>query len=541
MRHTVVISDIHLSEVERSGGAWMRYRQRPYLPDHEIAAMLQGVQAELQSGDAGAPGDELTVVLNGDIFDFDAPHVIDGESVFHDMPRTAEHTVPALTAILDDHPVFLEALGKVLAEGHQVVVLAGNHDVALTLPEVMAVLTDRLAQAAAQAREQDGGAAGRRELALGAKVIFRPWFHRTADGIVIEHGNQYDHFCSLESPMIPFGDGRREIPPTVGTLATRHIAARFGYFNLHDDRSFMLSPWGYAAHWARNYLFSRRSPLLIWAAGTLRVLAGLRRHRPDPRDHRASRRRLRDGLLACAAQTGASLRAVVRHARLFARPLGNSPRAVLRELWVDRAAIISIAFALGVLALLHLPGIAALAGMFAPIVVVAYGRLAPKAKLNEAWLRIDDTARRIAAIHRARAVILGHTHQAFGRWEGDVFLGNSGSWAALPPSDHAGVAERRLIWLKSDPARPEAGLFGGLYAWKDGSIEPRQVRADERGGASGEGSVLGHHPGEQDARDRRQEGCEEEPGEAQPLGEVAAQRAGERGHHGHQRAPDSEV
>lgn len=541
MRHTVVISDIHLSQVERSDGAWMRYRQGPYLPDREIAEMLGAVRAELQTGDPGAPRGELTVVLNGDIFDFDAPHVIDGETVFHDMPRTAEHTVPALTAILDDHPIFVEALGHVLAEGHQVVVLAGNHDAALTLPEVAALLTARLTQAAAQTEALRGDTEGARQQALASKVTLRPWFHRTADGILIEHGNQYDRFCTIESPMTPLDDGQREIPPTVGTLATRHIAARFGYFNLHDDRSFMLSPWGYLVHWTRHYLFSRRSPLLIWAIGTLRILTALRRHRRDSQSSPPNRRRARDSLPAYAAQTGASLRAVVRHARLFARPLANSPRRVLRELWVDRVAVVSLALLLGILAKLLLPGIAAWAWIFAPILVVAYARLAPREKINEAWLRVDDIARRIASIHGAVAVVLGHTHRAFGRWEGDLFLGNSGSWAALPPSDQADVTERRLIWLQSDPAHPEAGLFGGLYAWKDGRLMPRQVRPATLGGGRGEGSVLRHHPREQDAGDRREERHEKEPGEAQLLGEVAAQRAGEGGPHGHQRTPDREV
>src|SRR5206468_2675160 len=40
MHHTVVLSDIHLCEVEPESGLWMRYRQRAYLPDAELAAML---------------------------------------------------------------------------------------------------------------------------------------------------------------------------------------------------------------------------------------------------------------------------------------------------------------------------------------------------------------------------------------------------------------------------------------------------------------------------------------------------------------------
>src|SRR5262245_26041511 len=57
MRHTVVISDIHLSEVERRSGPWMRYRQRPFAPDEQIAAMLGAVL------EAVHPNSELTVVL----------------------------------------------------------------------------------------------------------------------------------------------------------------------------------------------------------------------------------------------------------------------------------------------------------------------------------------------------------------------------------------------------------------------------------------------------------------------------------------------
>src|SRR5690349_15922172 len=112
MHHTVAISDIHLCELEPTAGLWMRYRQAPYSPDGEIAAMLDALRGEIRKGTGGSGGlhtqrDELTLVLNGDIFDLDAPRVIDNESVVHDLPRTAEHAVPAMEAILRDHPVFV--------------------------------------------------------------------------------------------------------------------------------------------------------------------------------------------------------------------------------------------------------------------------------------------------------------------------------------------------------------------------------------------------------------------------------------------------
>src|SRR5262249_27657673 len=139
-------------------------------------------------------GDELCLVLNGDVFDFDAPRVVDGESVFHDLPRTAEHAVPAITAILDDHAVFVAALGRVLADGHEVAFVSGNHDVLLALPEVRAVIVDRLiASLPPPARP-----------AARSRILFRAWFHLTADGIVLEHGHQYDSYCAHRYPMAPF-------------------------------------------------------------------------------------------------------------------------------------------------------------------------------------------------------------------------------------------------------------------------------------------------------------------------------------------------
>ena len=98
MRHTVVISDIHLCEVERTSGLWMRYRQAAFSPDRELADMIAELRRQVR-------GDTLTFVLNGDVFDFDAPRVIGEESVFHDLPRTAENAVTTMGAILDDHPI----------------------------------------------------------------------------------------------------------------------------------------------------------------------------------------------------------------------------------------------------------------------------------------------------------------------------------------------------------------------------------------------------------------------------------------------------
>ncbi|MFT3771997.1 MAG: hypothetical protein QM820_41855 [Minicystis sp.] len=448
MRHTVAISDIHLCEIERTDGLWMRYRQAPYTPDRELAGMLDALRARVGSG-------ELCLVLNGDVFDFDAPRVIDGATVFHDLPRTAEHALPALHAILDDHPEFVAALGRVLADGHEVVFVSGNHDVQLTLPEVRAALAARLADAA--------GPCERRAEVL-ARVVFRAWFHETPDGIVLEHGHQYDAYCSYRTPMAPFGPDPREIQPTMGSLCTRNLLSRMGFFNPHVDNSFMLSAFGYLAHWARYYLFSRRSLAIAYVHGAARTVAELVRRRfPGDRGRR------RADVKAAARETGSALVRVARHARFFAPPSEDRLSTVLREFWIDRIALVAVTAALGALLFVLAGGPFVAAAAIAPALFVTYEIAVPKVDLDETWRRVQRVARRVGRVHRARAVVFGHTHKPEGAWENGVFHGNTGSWSPA----YADLActqplspERPLIWLRSEGDH----LEGGLVRWVDGAF-----------------------------------------------------------------------
>ncbi|WP_437610972.1 hypothetical protein WMF20_04450 [Sorangium sp. So ce834] len=483
----MAISDIHLCELEPTAGLWMRYRQAPYSPDGEIAAMLDALRGEIRKGTGGSGGlhtqrDELTLVLNGDIFDLDAPRVIDNESVVHDLPRTAEHAVPAMEAILRDHPVFVAAVGRVVADGHTVVFVAGNHDIQLTLPEVRDAVRRRIADAALHAlaaRDGAPAASAARELraALEARVVFRAWFHRTRDGVIVEHGNQYDSYCSYRYPMAPFGRRRGEIQPTMGSLVSRLLVSRMGYFNPHVDSSFMLSGFGYLSHWARYYLFSGRSLVLAFAVGALRTMLELVRRR-DP-----CRRALRRADLAAAArETGATFPAVVKHARLFARPAEDCLGRVARELWLDRLGLVLVGLIATLACLWWMPEGLAPATLLAPTLLVAYECAVPKPTLDAVWQGVNRAARLVARAHRAKAVVFGHTHNPEGSWEGGVFFGNTGSWSAAfeDIACTTPVFEARpLVWLRSeDGAAPDAPLSGGLLMWKDERFQP--WRADAR-------------------------------------------------------------
>lgn len=443
----------------------MRYRQEPFSPDRELAEMLDRLRQKVR-------GDALTLVLNGDVFDLDAPRVVGQKSVFHDLPRTAEHAVPSLRAILDDHPIFLDALGRVLAEGHAIVFVSGNHDVQLTLPQVRDLLRARLTEATLAAQAEASHAEPR--AAIEGRITFRAWFHRTADGILIEHGNQYDPYCSFRYPMAPFGRDPREIQPTMGSLSARNLVGRMGYFNPHVDSSFMLSTLGYLAHWVRYYLFSRRSLAFAWVTGAARTFLKLL-HVRDPE----TRARRRANVTASVRETGVPWKKVARHARLFARPAEDRLGLVARELWIDRAAGLAATLLIGAVWLLLAEGPLAVGAAIVPALFVGYELVIPKIPLDENWRAVQRAARRVARVHHASAVVFGHTHHAEGAWERGVFFGNTGSWSAAfrdlectqPVCD-----ERPVVWLRSDG--PGSQLSGGLYTWKQGAFTEQSARGN---------------------------------------------------------------
>jgi len=179
-------------------------------------------------------------------------------------------------------------------------------------------------------------------------------------------------------------------------------------------------------------------------------------------------------VMACARETGERVAAVARHARLFEPPAESRFMRVVRELWVDHVLVVLLGAAVGAAALVSVRLPFGLLGALVPLLLFAlYDRVVPKPPLAETWLRVGRVMRNVAKVHGARAVVFGHTHHPEGSWEGDVFIGNSGSWSAAVDDHGPRLGEHPFVWLTSD----EGGeLSGGLFAYRRGVIEPRVVR-----------------------------------------------------------------
>jgi UDP-2,3-diacylglucosamine pyrophosphatase LpxH len=89
---------------------------------------LEDLQARIQG--------PIELVLNGDIFDFDSVMVIPESPGFHvswlERKRGLNAEEPKsrfkIETILEDHPLFVQALRAFVLKGHRVVFVIGNHD-----------------------------------------------------------------------------------------------------------------------------------------------------------------------------------------------------------------------------------------------------------------------------------------------------------------------------------------------------------------------------------------------------------------------------
>jgi UDP-2,3-diacylglucosamine pyrophosphatase LpxH len=471
MRHTLILSDLHLWQATEPANTvdpgnpdyceslanpdasdlWMRYRQRRFAPDAQIAALVARIYRQIGS-------EPLELVLNGDIFDFDVPPVIDGRPVPGPTPRTAQAARPRMAAILDDHEQFLDTLAMVLARGDRVVFISGNHDAQLSLREVRTCLVERLINRL-RIRYPDCV-----DYRAHQRILFRCWYYQTLDGIHVEHGNQYDLYCSVVDPTSPLRRKARLLP-NAGSLVMEHLIGHLGYFNPNVERSFLLTTREYLDHWRTFYQRSHRSLVGTWFRGSLRIVwqlgctygwRGPRRADRVPRSVRAAAGRV---------EREPSPRSQRAHAALFALP---DVRAAMRLLCIDRLVLLLALLAGALLTALWLPlGIGLLlATLLVHFLLQPQG---PTPDMSGVNTYIEDSARTIARIYRARAVVFGHTHQAFGRWEDGVFFGNSGTWAPMyhDVACRIPVEESRpLIWLRSDETR----VTGGLYRFYEGRL-----------------------------------------------------------------------
>jgi UDP-2,3-diacylglucosamine pyrophosphatase LpxH len=233
----LVLSDLHLGE-GRSRESGLYSVEEDFFADDAFARLIDHFLVRHQDDPGG-----LTVVLNGDVFDFltvnsvPAPdsemtgsfEVSAREEKFG-LDPTPEKSAFKLDVIAAGHPEFFTALSRVVAAGHRLEILRGNHDLELFFPAVKDRLREHLVDPALGADRP----------AVERQVRFHEWFYLEPGRVYIEHGNQYEASNSIRYPFRPLlpapSGGQPSLDYPLGSLFVRYFYNRVRRSNPYAPR-----------------------------------------------------------------------------------------------------------------------------------------------------------------------------------------------------------------------------------------------------------------------------------------------------------------
>ncbi|NOZ01799.1 MAG: GNAT family N-acetyltransferase [Deltaproteobacteria bacterium] len=460
----LVVSDLHLADAEDHADGWKAYKHSRYFFDDAFDDLLGRFVSRSR------PGDSLTLILNGDILDFDivtavpdpAPWPVSRSEHRTGLEPTEERSVWKTRLILAAHPVFLRALAGFLQKGHRMVFLMGNHDREVHFPSVQKAIRDAIGPVPDEA------------------IRFEPWFYYVEGEIYVEHGQQYDYYSSFRTLLCPLIDtpGGPAVALPMGNLSGRHLTNRMGFFNPHAT-DFILNAFQYLTHWLKFYAFTRRSLARNWFAGSLVSLGRLirikqrqRRNPPDCDGERA----------AIAARFGLNLGVLNALESLERRPITDRVFRVIREFWLDRV-LMALLMTGGTIALALVPiplWIKLMVPLTAfPLIYFIYESAVSGESLSTYERGIPDIARRIADLLDVRVVTMGHTHKPrlLPLRKGLTFV-DTGTWAPIMKRLETWRLEpgfRDYLELTFRDGEPEI-VF---ESWLETAVQVRRVSTEE--------------------------------------------------------------
>jgi UDP-2,3-diacylglucosamine pyrophosphatase LpxH len=344
------------------------------------------------------------LVIGGDFIDFSGMSVMaeaheivtapTEEEIAHGLGGAADHSLAKLRLVMDHHASVMQSLADFVAAGNQLVMVRGNHDIDWHWDCVQSEFTARLAKLA--------------DVPEGA-VEFAPWFYYEEGVLFLEHGHQYDSYCSHEHVLYPVapGDPRRMalslsdvlvryiVRPTRGMMEGGHEKKgvldylRFG-FSLGVRGALVLS---------RRFLEANRALFSLWLDHVGRTAK---------RSRREQERRMRRLSLAYKI----SVKRLKALMNLQRKPATASLGAIATSLMLDRLALGTLAAVAGVTLFAFREHFALLAPLTLAVTVsllvcrhLWFARHTP-----EPSAELRERSALVARLFPAAFIVMGHTH-----------------------------------------------------------------------------------------------------------------------------------
>jgi UDP-2,3-diacylglucosamine pyrophosphatase LpxH len=422
--YTAIVSDLHLTESEpydKKRPFWKRYKSKEFFFDHEFSHFL----IHLNQKTSGAP---VELVLNGDIFDFDAVMKLPSEPYFHISwlekksglyPRP-ERAMFKMEHIIHEHFIFFQALRDFIIRGNRVVLIIGNHDIELHFEEVQQVIIKQLDL----------------PLFLQEQFVIVPWFYVSNGDTLIEHGNQYDPYCVFENPVNPFVYGRnfKTLLLPFGDMTCRYMLNGMGYFNPHVDSNYIMDLKGYVKFFFKYVVKTQPLLMITWFWRSIVTLLLVLYERfflhSQPLGHTLESR-----IEQIARVSQVSPSQVYQMRESSVQPATRNPVLLLQELWLDRALLFLLGISIIFQFFLLINQVIKVSFFWAiiPLLLLAplfifYSKSVISQVAN--YKEPDDALLlNSAKINNVQRVVHGHTHEIRHEMRGAVEYLNSGTWS----------------------------------------------------------------------------------------------------------------
>jgi len=349
--------------------------------------------------------------------------------VMHGLGSAKDHVVRKLAAIAERHVSVFRALMRFVADGHEIVLVRGNHDIELHWRAAQRAFASAIVQHAAPA-QQDG---------LRQRIHVQPWFFCVEGVLYVEHGHEFDPMCSYGNPLLPTcAVDTRRIRPTPFSVLLRQVA--------RPTRGISSANYSYAGMGAYVRLLGNlgvRGSLQIAVrysrACTRLVQASFQRALDDGIVHM---RRAEAQLRRFARSSGVSAATLHTLRSFYVAPAVQSLDFVLRCLYIDRIFSGLLALPLLTLAVLAAclgsagggPYYAALCALPA-LFLGGYACIGRGSNTSPASV-MRSSADRIAQLFGTPWVVMGHVHEpTCEKTPSGAHYVNLGSWGHDDPPD----------------------------------------------------------------------------------------------------------
>jgi UDP-2,3-diacylglucosamine pyrophosphatase LpxH len=453
----LVLSDVHL-------GSDLVHHAQPDAPQRARASErrkrdLTGFLDYYRTHPQG--GRSWRLVIAGDFIDFVGMSVLPeahyeteptAEELMHGLGGAWDHALAKLRLLMRHEADVMTSLARFIAAGNSLVIVRGNHDVEWHWEAVQQAFRDELGSLARFAPEQ---------------LEFLPWFYYEEGRIFIEHGHQYDAYCSFEHVLNPVSplDPRRTVRSLSDVLLRYIVRPTRGMTEAGHAAAGMLDYLRFAAKLGVRGMFmlARR-----FAASTWALIALWREHLSDAalRIQNEQEQRLR----ALGRAQKIQAEKLMALLRLQRPPITKSLFAIFASVMLDRVLLGLI----GVLACLAiwlwapsgLHAVASTALVVAALSTVGFlwrrlrDSLEPSAELRE-------RSALVARLFPAALVVMGHTHlpEKHAASETTTYV-NLGAWAEddVEEGHRPNLPATRTHLVV---AETEDKPLAELYTWRD--------------------------------------------------------------------------